>query len=148
MSVELNDVFVDTMTILHAKVVELVFGIPNGVMGAEIGAEFCGELLKVVHPMWTEEQVLLKQEVRLEPVKRHALEVRLHEDNLGMVVYEGKGAILIVQFALDQEDAKFAGVRPVKLFRFVDSRPEGRGGWRLQATGRVCQARDDLSQLG
>jgi len=110
MSVELNDVFVDTVTILHAKVVELVFGIPDGIMGAEIGAEFCGELLKVVHPMWMEEWVLLEQEVRLEPIKCHTLEVRLHEDNLGAVISEGKGAILIVQFTLDQEDTKFAGV--------------------------------------
>src|SRR6266705_1653532 len=94
-----------------------------------------------------EQRVLLKEQVQLEPIECHALEARLHEDDSSMVIVESKGAVLIVQFALDQENAKFAGIGPVKLFRFMDSCLEGRGKRLLGATGRTGQASDSLSQL-
>src|SRR6266705_6272487 len=94
-----------------------------------------------------EQRVLLKEQVRLEPIKHHALEVGLHKDDFSVVVVECKGAVLIVQFALDQENAKFVGVGPIKLFGFTDSCLEGRGRRLLGATGRTGQASDSLSQL-
>src|SRR6266581_5858758 len=94
-----------------------------------------------------EQRVLLEEQVQLEPIERHALEVRLHEDDSSAVIVECKGAVLIVQFALDQENAKFAGIRPIKLFRFTDSCPEGRGRRWLGVTGGAGQASDSLSQL-
>src|SRR6266705_3595438 len=94
-----------------------------------------------------EQRILIKEQVRLEPIEHHALEVRLRKDDSSAVVVESKGAVLIVQFTLDQENAKFAGVGPVKLFGFTDSCPEGRGRRLLGVTGRMGQASDSLSQL-
>ena len=50
MSVELDNILVDAVSILHAEVEELGFSIPNRIMGAEVGAEFIRELLEVIHP--------------------------------------------------------------------------------------------------
>src|SRR6266581_9114985 len=94
-----------------------------------------------------EQRVLLKEQVQLEPIEHHALEVRLHEDDSSMVIVECKGAVLIVQFTLDQENMKFVGIGPIKLFGFTDSCLEGRGRRLLGATGRMGQASDSLSQL-
>src|SRR6266581_3704762 len=62
-------------------------------------------------------------------------------------LWDAGGAVLVVQFALDQENAKFAGVGPIKLFRFTDSCLEGRGRRLLGTTGRMGQASDSLGQL-
>ena len=49
-SVELDNVLVDVVSILHAEVEELGFGIPDRIMGAKVRAEFVCKLLEAVHP--------------------------------------------------------------------------------------------------
>ena len=50
MSIELDNILVDVVSILHAEAEELGFGIPDRIMGAEIGAEFICKLPEVIHP--------------------------------------------------------------------------------------------------
>ena len=88
--------------------------ITNRVMGAEICSEFLGELRVIIHPQWAELGIS-QQELRLKPIKHHALEVGLGVDDLRMVIVEGLGAVLEVQLALHEEHMEFVGVGTVEL---------------------------------
>jgi len=56
-TVEVNHVSVGTMVFLHVKVVELMLGVGNRVVGTEGRLEFNDELLPIGHPDWTVEGV-------------------------------------------------------------------------------------------
>ena len=64
-----------------------------------------------------------QQELRLKPIKCHALEVGLGIDDLHMVIVEGLGAVLEVQLALHKEHTELVGVGTVKLVWFVGFHP-------------------------
>jgi len=49
-AVELNHVLVDFLSFFHGQVVQLMFGVSDGVMLAEVGLQFGDELGIVVHP--------------------------------------------------------------------------------------------------
>ena len=59
--------------------------IANRVVGAKISLEFLHEPQVIVHPLGAEVRVA-QQELRLEPIKRHALEVGLSVDDLCTVI--------------------------------------------------------------
>ena len=48
--IELDEVTDNAMSFLHTKVVELVLGVANGIVGTELAQEFREELAPVVHP--------------------------------------------------------------------------------------------------
>ena len=49
-AVELNHVLVDFLSFFHRQIIQLVFGVSNGVMQAKVGFQFRDELGIVVHP--------------------------------------------------------------------------------------------------
>jgi len=49
-AVELNHVLIYFLSVFHGQVIQLVFGISNGVMRAEVGFQFGDELCVVFHP--------------------------------------------------------------------------------------------------
>ena len=100
--------------------VQLVFHISDWVMWSKDGLEFQDELLEVVHPGGVKCWIFHPEEVWFKPFQGHAFEVQLHKGNFGAVLDESLGVILEVQFALDQEGLKFAGVCSVKLIQFAD----------------------------
>src|SRR6201981_3602350 len=82
----------------------------------------------IVHPQRTELGIN-QQELGLEPIESHALEVRLGIDDLGAVIVEGFGMVLEVQLALHEERTELVRVGTVKLVRFMDLSPTlGFGG--------------------
>ena len=96
--------------------------IANRIVGAEICSEFLSELQVIIHPQWVELGIS-QQELGLEPIKRHALEIGLGVDDLHMVIVKGFRAVLEVQLALHKEHTEFVGVGTVELVRFVDLCP-------------------------
>ena len=64
-----------------------------------------------------------QQELGLEPIKHHALEVGLGIDDLRMVIVKGLRVVLEVQLTLHKEHTEFVGVRTVELVRFADLCP-------------------------
>ena len=96
--------------------------IADRVVGAEICSEFLSEPRVIVHPPGVEVGIA-QQELGLEPIERHALEVGLGVDDLCAVIVKGPRAVLKVQLALHEERMEFLGVRTVKLVRFVDLCP-------------------------
>src|SRR6201981_341479 len=127
-AIEFDDVLGDLMVVRHGQVVETMLRIADRVVGSEIRAEFMREARIIVHPQRTELGIN-QQELGLEPIKSHALEVRLGVDDLGMVIVEGFRAVLEVQLALHEECMEFVGVGTVELVRFTDLSPTlGFGG--------------------
>ena len=49
-AVKLDHVLVDFLSFLHGQVVQLMFGVSDGVVRAEVGLQFGDELGIVVHP--------------------------------------------------------------------------------------------------
>ena len=144
--IKLHNVLIDTLSILHRQMVELVFRISDGVVRTEVGFELVDELLEVVHPDRTECGVFHEEEVRFEPFQRDALQVRLREGDFSAVGAECLRAILEVKFALHQEDPELAGICPVKLIRFSDlGALIGFGG---SPTRGASEAADGTSKLG
>ena len=74
-AVELRDVANDSLRVLHSQVVELVLGVSDGVVRAELELEFCDELAPIVHPEGTIIRVEGTEEVGFEPLERHTFEV-------------------------------------------------------------------------
>ena len=101
--------------------------IANGVVGAEIRLEFMREPRVIVHPPGAEVGIA-QQELGLEPIERHALEVRLGIDDLCMVIVKGPRMVLEVQLTLHEEHTEFLGVGTIELVRFVDLGPMLRFG--------------------
>ena len=101
--------------------------IANRVVGAEIRSEFLSEPRVIIHPPGVEVRIA-QQELGLEPIKRHALEVGLGIDDLGAVIVEGPRAVLEVQLALHEERTEFLRLGTVELVRFADLRPTRRFG--------------------
>ena len=71
---------------------------------------------------------IAQQELRLEPIERHALEVGLGVDDLCTVIVKGPRAVLEVQLALHKECMEFLRVGTIELVRFVDLGPTLRFG--------------------
>ena len=68
MSIELNNVFVYSLAILHHEVSQLMLRITLWVMWAKVSDEFAAELDVIVHPLWVR-GMRASEKVRLEPVK-------------------------------------------------------------------------------
>ena len=71
--IELYDILHNSLTALHKEVIELVLSISNRAMQPKVDLEFKNKLFEVVHPQGTEEWVLHRKEVQLEPFEGHAL---------------------------------------------------------------------------
>ena len=87
-------------TVLDEQVIELVLGISDGVVQAEVDLEFKNELFEVVHPQGTKRWILHEKEVRIKPFEGHALQVRLRKGKFSMISTEGLGVVLEVQLTL------------------------------------------------
>ena len=70
--IERNDVFDNTLVVLHDDVVKSVLGVPDRVESAEVCAEVTFELLEISHPGG---HAVLGENVRLKPFQSRALEV-------------------------------------------------------------------------
>ena len=68
----------------------------NRVMRSKVCLEFQNELVEIVHSGRTERGILHPGEVRFEPLKGHALQVRLCERDFGTIHTKGPWAILEV----------------------------------------------------
>ena len=101
--------------------------IADRVVGTKICSEFLSEPQVIVHPPGAEVRVS-QQELGLEPIECHALEVGLSIDDLCAVIVEGPRAVLKVQLALHEECMEFLGVGTVELVRFMDLHPMLRFG--------------------
>ena len=123
-----------------------MLGITNRIMGAEICSEFLGKLRIIIHPQWVELGVS-QQELGLEPIKCHALEVGLGVDDLRTVIVEGLGAVLEVQLALHEEHMELVGVGTIKLVWFADFRPPLRFGRLAGGSGGMGKQGDCPHEL-
>src|ERR1700746_1939687 len=124
--------------------------IADRVMGSEIRVEFMHEARIVVHPQQTELGIT-QQELRLEPIESHTLEVRLGIDDLGAVIVEGFRTVLEVQLALHEECMEFVGVGTMELVRFADLSPtlgfgglSGGGGGTSEGSDCSCKLRQNM----
>ena len=52
-TIELDEIVDDAVSFLHTKVVKLVLGVADGIVGTELAREFREELAPVVHPQGT-----------------------------------------------------------------------------------------------
>ena len=120
--------------------------ITNRVMGAEICSEFLGEPQVIVHPQQAELRIS-QQELGLEPIKCHALEVGLGVDDLCTVIVEGPRAVLEVQLALHEEHTEFLRVGTIKLVRFTDLHPTLRFGGLAGGGGGMSKGGDCSREL-
>ena len=73
--VEFHNVANNLLHVLHSQIVELVLGVPDGVMWAELELEFCDEFVPIVHPEGMIVRVEGTEEVGFEPLKCHTFEV-------------------------------------------------------------------------
>ena len=120
--------------------------IADRVVGTEICSEFMSEPRVIVHPTRAEVGVA-QQELRLEPIERHALEVGLGVDDLGAVIVEGPRAVLEVQLALHEERTEFLRFGTVKLVRFADLGPTRRFGGLAGGGGGTSEGGDRSREL-
>ena len=120
-TIELNEVTDDAMSFLHAKVVELVLGITDGIMGTELAREFREELMPVVHPQGTLVGSDVAKQVGFKPLQGHTFQVGLSEGDFRSVFVEGPRTVLEVQLALDEESAKLFCLSAVEGIGFADS---------------------------
>ena len=120
-AVELHDVANDSLRVLHPQVVELVLGISNGVMRAELELEFCDELAPIVHPEGTIIRVEGTEEVGFEPLERHTFEVQLHECDFGSIRVKGTSPVLEVELTLHQKGTELLGVGTIEGVWFADA---------------------------
>ena len=120
-AVELHDVANDSLRVLHPQVVELVLGISNGVVQAELELEFCDEFVPIIHPEGTIVRVEGTEEVGFEPLKRHTFEVRLRKCDFGLIRVEGSSPVLEVELALHQKGTELLGVGTIKGVWFADA---------------------------
>ena len=74
-AVEFHNVVNDSLHVLHPQVVELVLGVSNGIVRAELELEFCDEFVPIVHPEGTIICVEGTKKVGFEPLKCHTFEV-------------------------------------------------------------------------
>ena len=73
--VEFHDVANNSLRVLHPQVVELVLGVSDGVVQAELELEFCDEFTPIIHPEGTIIHIEGTKDVEFEPLKRHTFEV-------------------------------------------------------------------------
>ena len=74
-AVEFHDVANNSLRVLHSQIVELMLGVPDGVMWAELELEFGDKFAPIVHPEGTIVRVEGTEEVGFEPLKRHTFKV-------------------------------------------------------------------------
>ena len=70
-TIELDEIVDDAMSFLHTKVVELVLGIADRIMGTKLAREFREELAPVVHPQRTLVGSDVAKQVGFEPFQGH-----------------------------------------------------------------------------
>ena len=70
-TIELNEVADDAVSFLHTKVVELVLGVADRIVGTELAREFREELAPVVHPQRTLVGSDVAEQVGFEPFQGH-----------------------------------------------------------------------------
>ena len=83
--------------------------ITDRVVGAKICSEFMSEPRVIIHPPGAEVGIA-QQELGLEPIERHALEIGLGVDDLCAVIVEGPRAVLKVKLALHEERCRRVGL--------------------------------------
>ena len=120
-AVEFHNVMNDSLHVLHLQVVELVLGVSNGVVQAELELEFCDEFAPIVHPEGTIICVEGTKEVGFEPLKRHTFEVRLRECDFGSIRVKGSLPVLEVELTLHQKGAELLGVSTIEGVWFADA---------------------------
>ena len=120
-AVEFHDIANDSLRVLHPQVVELVLGVSDGVVRAELELEFSNEFAPIVHPEGTIVRVEGTEEVGFEPLERHTFEVRLRECDFGSIRVEGSSPILEVELALHQKGAELLGVGTIESVWFADA---------------------------
>ena len=70
-TIELDEIADDAVSFLHTKVVELVLGVADGIVGTELAQEFREELAPVVHPQRTLVGSDVAEQVGFEPFQGH-----------------------------------------------------------------------------
>ena len=120
-AVEFHDVANDSLCVLHPQVVELVLGVSDGVVWAELELELCDEFVPIVHPEGTIVRVEGTEEVGFEPPECHTFEVRLRECYFGSIRIEGSSPILEVELALHQKGTELLGVSTIEGVWFADA---------------------------
>ena len=98
-TIELNEVTDYAMSFLHTKVVELVLGIADRIVGTELAREFHEELVPVVHLQGTLVESDVAEQVGFEPFQDHTFQVGLSEGDFHLVFVEGPQTVLIIQLA-------------------------------------------------
>ena len=119
-TIELHEIADDAMGFLHTKVVELVLGIADGIVGTKLAREFCEELAPVVHPQRTLVGSDVAEQIGFKPLQGHTFQVGLSEGDFRSVFVEGPRTVLEVQLALDEESAKLFCLSAVEGIGFVD----------------------------
>ena len=112
--------------------------IADRVMGAEIHSEFMSEPQVIIHPPRAEVRIA-QQELGLEPIERHALEIGLGVDDLCAIIVEGPRVVLEVQLALHEEHTEFLRFGTVELVRFADLGPTLRFGGLVGGSGGTSE---------
>ena len=120
-AVEFHNVANNSLCVLHSQIVELVLGVPDGVMWAELELEFCDKFTPIVHPEGTIVCVEGTEEVGFEPLKHHTFEVGLRECDFGLIRIEGSSPVLEVKLALHQKGTELLGVSTIEGVWFVDA---------------------------
>ena len=120
-AVELHDVVNDSLRILHPQVVELVLGVSDGVMRAELELELCDEFMPIVHPEGTIIRIEGTEEVGFEPLKHHTFEVRLCECDFGSIRVKGSSPVLKIELALHQKGVELLRVGTIESVWFADA---------------------------
>ena len=69
--IELDEIADDAVSFLRTKVVELVLGVTDGIVGTELAREFREELVPVVHPQGMLVGSDVAEQVGFEPFQGH-----------------------------------------------------------------------------
>ena len=118
-TIELDKVTDNAMSFLHTKVVKLVLGVADGIVGTELAREFREELAPVVHSQRTLVGSNVAEQVGFEPFQGHTFQVGLSEGDFCSVFIEGPRMVLEVQLTLDEESVKLFCLSTVKGIGFT-----------------------------
>ena len=113
-TIELDEIADDVVSFLHTKVVELVLGVADRIVGTELAREF-------VHPQGTLVGSDVAEQVGFEPFQGHTFQVGLSEGDFRSVFVEGPWTVLKIQLTLDEESAKLFRFSTVEGIGFADS---------------------------
>ena len=120
-TIELDEIVDDALSFLHMKVVELVLGVADRIVGTELAREFREELAPVVHPQGTLVGSDVAKQVGFKPFQGHTFQVGLSEGDFRSVFVEGPWTVLKIQLTLDEESMKLFRFSTVEGIGFADS---------------------------